>query len=228
MGLKESANETKRRLLKKKSSLDIFRSLSTLRYLLFLQILRDGNIYLIDRRWYPDKKYQPTQDQEIKDTWAQLQDDYFEQRDNLQNKIYLRQNAEKLKQMMRITVLEELKKSIAFLDLIRFVIDEGDWIKKKFEVVEQIKKTSPRYRANQFSETFELLKDVEAMIKSATNVYNERVKNVENAVDKKEINGYKVLAHLSRVLGLTINMNKITVAEFIGYEEVAQEMQQKK
>lgn len=73
------------------------------------------------------------------------------------------------------------------------------------------------------------LKTIERVISALRNKYNIEQTNKAKQANKEIDNVYKVVASVSRILEMQLNVKEMTVSEWLAYEEVAKEkVQQQK
>ena len=94
-------------------------------------------------------------------------------------------------------------------------------IEKKVLLCNEIKETFPKLKFNQFDEVYELADFVDSVIKAKTNIYNEKFNVLGKKVDKKVQNIYRDVVNIGRELGIQLNVNTMSVAEFLEYENTA-------
>ena len=210
-------------LKQKRSSLQIFSSLEALLILKFWEIIKNNNDYkLLDVNYSKDKVYTSDELDLLSDTWNQLYDEYFKRKNNKEAKYFLKLSNDALIIIQEISLLEDFKERFILLYELQKEAELNDFvIEKKVLLCNEIKETFPKLKFNQFDEVYELVEFVDSVIKAKTNIYNEKFNVLGKKVDKKVQNIYRDVVNIGRELGIQLNVNTMSVAEFLEYENTA-------
>lgn len=189
----------------------------------FWEIIKNNNDYkLLDINYSKDKAYTSDELRLLSNTWNRLYDEYFTLKDNKDAKYFLKLSNDALIIIQELSLLEDYKERFILLyelqdqeELIDFVIE------KKVLLCNEIKETFPKLKFNQFYDISALIDFVDSVIKAKTNIYNEKFNVLGEKVDKKVQNIYRDVVNIGRELGMQLNVNIMSVAEFIEYERTA-------
>lgn len=206
-------------------NLHLYRSLGKLLILKFWEIIRTGNYFLLDVDFVDGKVYTKGQKDEIDLIWSQLYDEYYNLKkdgkivkivEDSNDAVFLLNKINLLNENLHL--LQQLYDNQLILDEDKFIqIEQG--IYKTFVTID--KKITPKY----FSGFEANAKIVNRFINSYQATYDIDFKRLNQAVDKEVKNVYKTVAITSTILGYRLDVEKMSVLEYLAYEEQAIEKQ---
>lgn len=201
----------------------IYRSLETLPIITFWKIQKDENILLLDIDYKEGKVYSNADIAEIENVWLKMQDEYFVMQDSPESEKHLRSINEKLKLSLKLQTLQDIGNAFVYLLQVADVVDEKWFSAEKNKAYDLLKKCAPNYKGNSFKTIPEILSDISQLMKSTTNIYNERVKVLGNKAEKKIENIFKTIAKIGAAIGMQLNPHTMSVSEYIAYLQIALE-----
>jgi len=177
---------------------------------------------LLDVNYLKDKVYTANELELLSNTWNSLYDEYFKRKNNKEAKYFLKLSNDALIIIQEISLLEDFKERFILLYELQQQAELNDFvIEKKVLLCNEIKETFPKLKFNQFDEVYELADFVDSVIKAKNNIYNEKFNVLGKKVDKKVQNIYRDVVNIGRELGIQLNVNTMSVAEFLEYEKTA-------
>lgn len=208
-------------MIPKGSNLRIYRSLSEINIILFWKILTENAIHLLDIDYIEGKQYTAQELAEMQTVWIELYDAWYIASDNRQGEQLFNQDCEKLKLLLRIGNLEEVRKLYLYLQLIQSAISTESFAEKANQAYDLLKISSPKYRGNMFADIATILSDIDRMQKSAANMYNEKIQVVDKKAKKAVSSIFKSIAQIGTALGMQLNPHIMSVMEFLEYQKLA-------
>ena len=199
--------------------------MGTLPILVFWEIIKQNNLKLLDVNFKENKEYHDFDLKLINDTWNDLYDDLFVLKNNSEAKYYLKSNVDRLLLVHINNLLNDIRERYILLYNIKDEEFLTEWItEKKIILYNEIKEIQPKARINQFDDILVLIENVEGLIKSNQNLYNEKSNVIEKKIDNKIQNIYSTIAKLGSALGYQLNVKEMSVLEYLAYEKQAEEL----
>lgn len=207
------------------SSLEIPKSLDKIRIILFWEILKERNPLLLDVNYFEGKQYSKEAQDYIVNTWYQLYDDYFEQRNDQKTKLTLSKTFEESKLLFKInTLVSNYNFLVALQRDYKEILDDKTFISYEQEIYSLFKKIDSRIKLRLFEGVDVNLKTVKRFMESLQNTYNIKKGKTEKQIDKEITNVYDVVVKVEQILERSIpNINDISVLQWISYEKIANE-----
>lgn len=189
----------------------------------FWQIIKNNNDYkLLDINYSKDKVYTADELELLSNAWTRLYDEYFTLKDNKEAKYFLKLSNDALIIVQEMALLNEFKERFILLYELQEHDELNDFvIEKKVLLCNEIRETFPKLKFNQFFDIGALIDFVDSVIKAKNNIYNEKFNVLGKKVDKKVQNIYRDVVNIGRELGMQLNVNTMSVAEFLEYENTA-------
>lgn len=177
---------------------------------------------MLDINFSKDKIYTANELELLRNTWTRLYDEYFKLKDNKEAKYFLKLSNDALVIVQEMALLNDYKERFILLYELQEHDELNDFvIEKKALLCNEIKETFPKLKFNQFNDISALIDFVDSVIKAKNNIYNEKFNVLGKKVDKKVQNIYRDVVNIGRELGMQLNVNTMTVAEFVEYERTA-------
>ena len=86
------------------------------------------------------------------------------------------------------------------------------------QIIADLRIHYPKVKMNVFSNLEDILKTIQSVIKSQTNIYDEKTGAKVKTVEKQKQTIYDICSQMSKHLGYNLNINTMTCMEFIGHE----------
>jgi hypothetical protein len=161
------------------------------------------------------------------DEWSDLYDAYFLQKNDSRSKQFLKSMKDEA------VLVFKMHLAIENYNFLLFVVNQKPFFLNLYEqrlkeIYTLIEKTLKVKMQESQPETYNL-KTIERVISALRNKYNIEQTNKAKQANKEIDNVYKVVASVSRILEMQLNVKEMTVSEWLAYEEVAKEkVQQQK
>ena len=154
---------------------------------------------------------------ELKNHWSNLYDEFWKLKNNSLAKLILRKENELLILKTKLDILYTVHN--ALLTISRLEQNEKT-LHQKQELINLYQKQS-KNKVNIFIDYFELLDK----IKSSINNFQNNIEKLFNELRKKGeeeiVNSFDIVAEVATALQLQLNIQTISVAEFLSYERLA-------
>lgn len=207
------------RIFRNTKTLNLYKSLDTLKILTFWKIIQDKNILLLDFDYYDGKEYSNKDNQEIEQLWTRLYDEYYV----LHNDPKSKHKIDKTFKELRLRELIELiKYNYDFLISLKKgygIVEDEDIMRYEQECYARLKGLDKRIKINNFDGIESNLKYLSKFINSLINTYNREVKDNEKAVNNEVKNVYDVVASVESWLERSLPIEDITVTRWLAYEQ---------
>lgn len=161
------------------------------------------------------------------DEWSELYDAYFLQKNDSRSKQFLKSMKDEA------VLVFKMHLAIENYNFLLFVVNQKPFFLNLYEqrlkeIYTLIEKTLKVKMQESQPETYNL-KTIERVISALRNKYNIEQTNKAKQANKEIDNVYKVVASVSRILEMQLNVKEMTVNEWLAYEEIAKEkVQQQK
>lgn len=205
-----------------------FQTLETLKIKKFWEILKTNNPRLLDCDYSRGKNYTDEQLEKLNAAWLVLYDLFISERDDKSCKYLISKNLELIKLSFKLDMLYEMENRLILLSEMTEEHYTEFKSRRCTEVAKDFKSLYPRVQLNIFSNLDEILNIVQQVIKSQTNIFDEKSGANDKNIKKQEDSIEYVVAIMSKALGFAIDSNSITCSDFIAYEKVVNSMQSKK
>ena len=204
-------------------NLRLNKSLDQIKILTFWEILKTGNILLLDAKYKENKYYSKKSLAKIKETFSKLYDEYFKLRDDFASKEVIKNKYEALKYARIIT---HLKQNIDFL----LILKKHEKNHKKINITELEYKTYDRVKSVNSRIKIEPIKGIDynvgiisKFILSLTNRLNEINANQKKTEKKEVSNFYETVAYAESWLERSLDVNNMVVSHWVALEKQIQQ-----
>lgn len=154
---------------------------------------------------------------ELENHWSKLYDEYWTLKNNSLAKLMLRKENEKLVLRSKLSILYTIHNTI--LSLSNIPITEKS-TQQKFELIRLYEKQT-KNKLSLFSNFIEIIDKVKASINNFENQLQKLVEETNTKAEKSIINSFDIIVGVSVALQIPLNVDTISVAEFLSYEKLA-------
>lgn len=195
-------------------------NISTLRVVLFWHILKTNKFELLDEHYDSKKEYSNEQLQEAAIAFKSVYDEFYDSRENKSGKYLLDKSLELSTIAYKLELLGDIENRLILL-----INMSGEYLEefketRRREAICDFKEIYPRVKINVFSTLEDALDIVQQVIKSQTNIYDEKTGVKEKNVKKQEETIEYVIAMISKNLGYNLDSNTLTCASFVANEKL--------
>lgn len=203
-----------------RSKLKLFKSLDTLKILTFWKILQTDNILLLDSGYFEGKRYNKREQNDIKEVWERLYDEYYLLRNDGKSKRELEKAFESNEVKWKLKCLDTSIRSFMILKSVENTINVDKLYQMRKEMYDTLKLINKRIKFNHFSSIQEDIDYVKKFYVSMQNTYNLNYKPKDKVYKSQIDNVYKVVANVESWLdGKTLDIDNIVVSHWLAYEE---------
>ena len=186
----------------------ILPSLEQLPMKTFLEIIQTRNLKLLNKK---------ANEEQLNAHWIKLYDEFWLAKNNSLAKLLLRKENEKLVLAYKIKILYSIYNAIASLSKIP-INDKS--IQQKGRLIElYIKQT--KNELNMFSSYGEIAEKIKSSINNFENQLSKLTTETKDKATKEINNSIDIILEVAVILKMPIDVNKITVMEFLSYEKIA-------
>lgn len=187
----------------------------------FFKVLEDNKLEILDVNHNKSKKYTGDDLKLLSEHWKLLFDEFYALRKDKSGRYMMDKNYELSKLYFMLQMLYEYEnRAILLIELERKAELTDFVVKRTKELIVDFGKIYPRVKINIFSNPIEVLEIIQSVIKSQTNIFDEKTGAKEKVVEKQKQSVHKIVAQMSRSLGFSLDVSKMTCLEFISYEEL--------
>lgn len=202
----------------------MYLNLETLPIITFWKVIQENNnVKLLDLDYCLDKIYCESDFLMLQERWDKLHDEYFLLKDDAESKYYIRQNTDKLRIVETVTLLETLLFDYQLLHELSGLLPIESLAEKEVVLYEELLQIYPKAKINRFGTYLEIAEQIGSIVKSQMNLYNEKVVVVEKKSSKKVDSIYILISKISTAVGIALNVNEMSVAQFLAWEQTAKE-----
>jgi hypothetical protein len=195
-------------------------SLDTLKILLFWRIMQEKTPFLLDINYKEGKKYNDVEVKIIEETWLSLYDKYWILRDNKQSQSSLDKGIKELELIKKIKSVDEVLNALIHLHNNKSIISEDVFMKVEQEYYSTLKIIDKRIKPKLFEGVGVNINNIQRVLNSLQNTYNQEFKKPETKTIKKEINNvFEVVANTESWLDRSLFIDTIVVSQWIAYEK---------
>jgi hypothetical protein len=205
-------------------SMDLYDDLGKLRIILFWEILKEQNPFLLDPNYHKDNKYSDTQKEYIFDIWGKLYDDFFVRKNDARARSVLSKSMSEIKHLHKINLIQSNLDKLILLDKhYRDVLEDEQFAEYEQSVYDLFKVIDPRIKIQHFKGVDENVAIVERFIQGLINSYNIKKDKTAKAVNNEIENVYEQVVKVESVIGRTLpHINEISVLQWLAYEKEAE------
>lgn len=196
-------------------------NLELLKIVTFWRIVETNNVAELDINYRKSRVYTDEQLLELNQYWVKLYDEFYENRQNKSGKYLITKNFELAKMSLLLELLYDIENRIILLINMSDVKELQKFVTNRtYDVVSDFKKIYPKVRISQFDNLREILTIVQSVIKSQTNIYDEKLGVKEKTVQKQKETVYSVVATMGKILGYKLDINNMNCMEFLAHENM--------
>lgn len=207
----------------------IVNSCHTLRILIFWEIMRTNNFFLLDLNYSEDKKYTEAEQTKIKDSWFKIYDEVFKLRNSGVSRSILQEKSKQLifeeKLRLILSTNEHLNRLIAFKD------DLSDFTFKAMlkDIYECYGKIDNKLRLDTSRSIDDNINIINKVFRALNNTYNFSIKKASKKVSAEIKNAHTIVVQVEQVIGRSLpDIETMSVARWIACEEMAQKINKAK
>lgn len=173
------------------------------------------------------KKYTDEQKVEANNVFKNLYDEFFDLRIDKSGKHVLSKNLELMKISFKLELLYDIENRIILLMNL-----PGEHLKefrenRRRQIMQHFKEIYPKVNLTPFLELEEILKIVQQVIKSQTNIFDEKSGSKDKKIEKEEKSIQYIVLMMSKNLDLMINVNELSCLDFIEHEKLISDLNKK-
>lgn len=202
---------------------NLIRSLDKLKILLFWEILKTKNPYLLDGDYMPDKQYTEEEASYIVQQWEIMYDSYFQLKNDGKSKVVL----DKAYELMLLAhKINQLQKNIDFcghLKEFQNILPKEDYTDKEQMLIKLFTVIEPTLQVKYLDGMDANIAIVNKRISALQNKYNRTKEQNDKDVEKQVDNVFSVLVRVSQTLNIQLNAEKMMVTEWLEWEKIAKE-----
>ena len=196
-------------------------SLDTLKILTFWNIIKENNIFLIDKDYIEGKTYTKAEAEKVDAKWNELYDEYYE----LSNDVLIKSDLDKRFKYLKLSSkIKELRNNYEYLIKVYTNIKHIGMInavKFENEAYKRIKLIEKRIR---FTDDIQAnLKAVERVILALTNQLNQI--DLKEASKKGINNVYEVVANAESWIGRNLDIENMVVSHWLAIQKQVKQKQ---
>lgn len=214
------------RIFQSTRTLNLYKSLDTLKILTFWKIIQDKNILLLDKDYKENKKYSDSDLEHISNVWESLYDQYYELKNDSKSKVKLSKSFKELEVRNKI---KHIKNYIDFLYSLKkgsLIVDKETIIKYEQQVYSDLKLLDKRIKPKLFEGIDANIEYLSKFLNALINTYNRDNEDVKKEVEKQINNVYEVVANAESWLApQTIFINDMVVSHWIAIEKMIENKQ---
>lgn len=202
---------------------NIVRSLDKLKILLFWEILKTKNPFLLDGDYMPDKKYTEEEESYIVQQWEVLYDNYFQLKNDGKSKVVLQKSYEVMILSYRIKNLNDTVTLLNWHVEIKDLLPPERQIEQEQQIYALFKKLEPDMNIQYFDTPQVNIEIVNKRIAALQNKHNRLKDDNEKKVAEQVDNVFSVIAKVSKITQMQLNAQNMVVTEWLAYEQMARE-----
>lgn len=205
--------------------LNIIDNLDDLKILLFWQIIRDGNIMLLDLGYQKDTQYSEEEKQLVTEIWYKLYDAYYSQTNDSRSKHELKKSSEELFLAYRIKRLHK------FYELLEWLLDRINdlpyamWSSMYADLLESLKHTESKIKIYKSDDSLIVFEKIGRYMSSLHNQLKKITTGKQKLADNAVSNIYTKVASVGVELGLQLNVNNMSCNEWLAFQVMASQRQ---
>ncbi len=206
-------------------NMELINNLDKLRIILFWDILKEQNYFLLDANYSKDKKYSQIESEEILAVWYKLYDEYYSLKNDQKAKLFLSKAINEMKLRVRIDNIVSTANFLVDLENhYRDILEPEQFSEYEHKLYSLIKELEPKIKLKYFDGIAVNLKIIQSVVNALTTQLTLMQKKTEKVIDNEIQNVYKIVASVEQILERSIpNINEISVMQWLAYEDIANE-----
>ena len=207
----------------KKISIDPYKGLSDLPILTFWKITETGDHRFMDKLYKEDKFYSEAHLSQLADAFMQCYDKYFVLKNDEKSRKALGDKIKEFFYVMSINYVGEGFRMLLWTLNNKDLFNEDDYKKRVQDVYDLIEKASG-VKINRKKTEQENIKQTERVLSAMISKHNRNMVDKKKEIKEQIGNVYKVVANVSKILEIQLNVKEMSVKEWLAYEEMAEEI----
>lgn len=205
--------------------MELINSLDKLRIILFWDILKEQNYFLLDVNYSKDKKYSEKQKEQMLEVWYSLYDEYYKAKNDQKAKLFLSKAINEMKLKVRIDNIVSTANFLVDLEnYYKDILEDEQFLEYEHKLYSLIKELEPKIKFRLFDGIPTNLKIIQSVVNALTTQLTLMQKKTTEKIEEEVTNVYKVVARVEQILERSIpNINEISVMQWLAYEEIANE-----
>lgn len=200
------------------TTLNYYKSLDTLKILLYWKIIKEKNILLLDFDYYDGKKYTDDQKNELEATWWRLYDEFYLLSNDAKSKIKISKSFDELKLRDKITQIKHNYDYLITLKSYVGLVTDKQLSEYEQATYNRLKIIDKRIKPLYFEGIEANLKNLDRVLKSLINQYNASHKENNKEVSKAIENVYDIVASAESWLERSIPIDDMVCSHWIAIE----------
>lgn len=218
----EWIEKLKDRVFAKKISIDPYKGLSELPILTFWKITETGDHRFMDKLYKEDKFYSEAHLSQLADAFMQCYDKYFVLKNDEKSRKALGDKIKEFFYVMSINYVGEGLRMLLWTLNNKDLFNDDDYKKRLQDVYNLIEKASG-VKINRAKTEQENVKQIERVLSAMISKHNRNMADKKSEIKEQVSNVYKIVASVSKILDIQLNVQNMSVQEWLAYEEIAQE-----
>lgn len=206
----------------KKISIDPYKGLSELPILTFWKITETGDHRFIDKLYKEDKFYSEAHLAQLADAFMKCYDEYFVIKNDEKSRKALGDKIKEFFYILSINYVGEGFRMLLWTLNNKDLFNGDDYEKRLQDVYDLIEKASG-VKINRAKTEQENIKQIERVLSAMISKHNRNMADKKSEIKEQINNVYKVVASVSKILDIQLNVQNMSVQEWLAYEEIAQE-----
>lgn len=199
--------------------LHLYKSLDTLKILTFWEILKTKNAFLLDFDYKEGKKYSDSEKYDIEQTWLRLYDEFFVLRDSSKSRMQLIKAFDELNLLGRINAIKDNIQCLEALKNYVGLLPDKQIFEYEQQIYKVVTKIDKKIKPKHFDGIDANITNLDKVLKSYINRYNQQFKNRNEAVKDEIKNVYDIVANAESWLERNININDMVVSHWLAIEK---------
>lgn len=202
-------------------SLQVFKDLFELRIITFWNILKDKNVFLLDKEYFEGKTYTKEEETELNLLFDTLYDEFFKQVNSQKSKKLIQNRMNEIAISIKINALISNSNLLVTLhNEYKEILDENTFSQYEQKVYSFIRQIEPKIKLQYFSGVEYNLNQIQSFIR-ALEVSNKANKDYnDKGIEHQIKNIYDVVASVESALGRSLtNIETMSVMQWLSYQK---------
>lgn len=204
--------------------IEVIDRLEDISIVLFWEIMTKRDVNLLDKNYVSDKEYTPEQLDLLYQTWLNLYDRFFELKDDEKAKRHLSAGVESFVASSTMYAITSTINLIEWLVSVKASLPAEIYNSKLAEAYKLITEANPLIKIDYMAEEDENIKVINRFLDAMQNKHNRHKSEMSKNHSNTIANIYEVVAIVSKVLGMQLNVKDMNVMEWLSYEKMANKM----
>lgn len=202
-------------------SLQVFKDLFELRIITFWNILKDKNVFLLDKEYFEGKTYTKEEETELNLLFDTLYDEFFKQVNSQKSKKLIQNRMNEIGISIKINALISNSNLLVTLhNEYKEILDENTFSQYEQKVYSFIRQIEPKIKLQYFAGVEYNLNQIQSFIR-ALEVSNKANKDYnDKGIEHQIKNIYDVVASVESALGRSLtNIETMSVMQWLSYQK---------